>query len=350
MVALPNKKKITLQTIAGQLGLTVHTVSKALRGLPGMSEQTRREVIELALRLGYRTKEQERGMAVEQIPIYSSKPRRFAFIVPPDGLVFIHQSLYEGIQSRLAEFGHKLEMHFAPQDAGSDAEFDEWMDKHGLLFTDGLFLAPMITARTEEKLISLPLPKILLNYPPPAARVDSIIWDVSSAVHQSVRYLLASGHRRILYIGDIRMHRGFRLRWQAFQEAMASAGMSAEEKRHLTRIGSKDTYTRMLAEILIREKPTAILAGIEHDLAWVYYGCSLLGRKIPDDYSLIGLEHSPHAHIPDLTRPTLPIKEVGVRGADRMLWRISNPNLPYEHIRLQGGFHEGRTVLAIPAE
>ena len=344
---MPNKKKVTLQTIADHLGLTVHTVSKALRGLPGMSEQTRREVIGAAGRLGYRTKEQERGMAVERIPIYSSKPRRFAFVVPHAGLVFIHQKLYEGVQARLTEFGHKLEMLFAPPDAGSDAEFDEWAETYGLLYTDGLFLTPMISARTEERLLRLPVPKILLNYPPPAAQVDSVIWDVSSAVHQSVQYLLANGHRRILYIGDIRLHRGFRLRWQAFQEAMASAGMPAEEDRHLTRAGSKDLYTRMLSDLLIREKPTAILSGLEHDLAWVYYGCSLLGRRIPDDYSLIGLEHAPNAHLPDLTRPELPIKEAGVRGADRMLWRLSNPNLPYEHIRLQGGFHKGATVLAI---
>ncbi len=347
---MPMKKKVTLRTLADQLGLTVHTVSKALRGLPGMSEQTRREVFELAGRMGYRTKEQERGLAVEQIPAYSSKPRRFAFIVPPGGLPFIHQSLYEGVQARLAEFGHKLEMLFTPRDTGSDTNFDEWADNHGLFFMDGLFLTPMISAETEGRLLSLPLPKILLNYPPPAAQVDSVIWDVSSAVHQSVRYLLACGHRRILYIGDIRMHRGFRIRWQAFQEAMASAGMSAEEKRHLTQIGSKDTYTRMLTDLLVQEQPTAILAGIEHDLAWVYYGCSLLGRKIPHDYSLVGLEHSPNAHIPNLSRPKLPIKEVGVRGVDRMLWRIYNPNLPYEHIRLQDGFHEGGTVLKITSE
>ncbi|SEL94451.1 LacI family transcriptional regulator [Paenibacillus sp. cl141a] len=347
---MPIKKKITLKTIADQLGLTVHTVSKALRGLPGMSEQTRSQVIELATQMGYRTKEQERVMAVEQIPIYSSKSRRFAFIVPNTGLVSIHQSLYEGIQSRLSEFGHKLEMLFAPREAASDSEFDEWADKHDLFFTDGLFLAPMISPGTEEQLIHLPIPKILLNYPPPVASVDSVIWDVSSAVHQSVRHLTAKGHRRILYIGDIRLHRGFRLRWQAFQEAMFNAGISVNEEQHLTRMGTKDTYIQMLTDILTQEKPTAILAGIEHDLAWVYYACSLLGRKIPIDYSLIGLEHSPNERIPDLTRPKLPIKEVGVRGADRMLWRLSNPSLPYEHIRLQGGFYEGGTVLDIAGD
>ncbi|MNI69352.1 hypothetical protein D3C73_1250940 [compost metagenome] len=33
--------------------------------------------------------------------------------------------------------------------------------------------------------------------------------------------------------------------------------------------------------------------------------------------------------------PFLPIEMTGYRAADRMLWRMANPNLPYEHIRIQ---------------
>ncbi|MGO4527941.1 LacI family DNA-binding transcriptional regulator [Paenibacillus sp. 2TAF8] len=341
---MPIPKKVTLKMIADQLDLTVHTVSKALRGLPGMSEHTRNEVVALATRLGYRTKEQERSLAVEQIPIYSSKPRRFAFIVPNTELPFIHHSLYEGIKSRLAEFGHKLEILFAPQGTVSESQFLDWMEENKLLYLDGFFIGPMILPPMEARLMELDLPKILLNYPPPVAQVDSVIWDVSSAVHQSVRFLVSKGHSRILYIGDIRMHRGFRLRWHAFQEALQLEGIPVNEEQHLTRLQSKTLYIQQLTNLLEKEKPTAILVGMEHDLAWIYYGCSLLTRQIPQDCSLIGLEHAASELIPDLTRPKLPVKEVGVRGADRMLWRISNPSLPYEHIRLQGAFHSGATV------
>jgi LacI family transcriptional regulator len=310
-----------------------------------MSERTRMEVIELAVRLGYRTKGQEQSFAIEQIPVYTSKPRRFALLVPPAGPSYIHQLLHEGLQSRLAEFGHKLELLFTPQSNGTDAAFGEWLDKYAVLYTDGLFLSPMIAEPMEERLLRLATPKVLLNYPPPAAQVDSVMWDVYAAVHQSVQYLLSNGHRQILYIGDIQLHRGFRLRWQAFQEAMATAGMPVEAEHHLTRTYSKETYIRQLTEILKLERPSALLVGVDHDLAWVYYACNLLGHSIPGDYSIIGLEHSPSAAIPELTCPKLLIKEAGMRGADRMLWRISNPTLPYEHIRLQGGFYEGGTVI-----
>ncbi|MBP1967604.1 hypothetical protein [Paenibacillus aceris] len=45
-------------------------------------------------------------------------------------------------------------------------------------------------------------------------------------------------------------------------------------------------------------------------------------------------------------RPQLAIRESGYRAADRMLWRIANPHLPYEHVRLQGDFFMGSTLSA----
>jgi len=346
-----NRKQVTLRLIADSLGLSLHTVSKALRGRPGMSEDTRTLIYKKAEELGYRTKDQLRGFAVEQIPIYRSKPRRFHFILPASGHFHLHTQLIEGLTGRLAEFGHQLTLQHAPADPGTTGEvFAEWLEESGILYSEGIFLPPMLDVMTEQRICALPLPIILLNFPPPAAEVDSIIWDTATAVHQSVRHLIGVGHRRILYIGNIEQHRGFRLRWQAFREAMAAHGLPAEPEQHLTAAGlTVEQYGAELRKLLLSAAPpTALLVGLEQDLAWVYETCRGAGLAIPALCSLIGLEHVPHPLLPDLTHPALLVKETGVRGADRMLWRIANPTLPYEHIRLQGGFQPGGTVAAPP--
>ncbi|MBD2846986.1 LacI family DNA-binding transcriptional regulator [Paenibacillus sp. IB182496] len=344
---MANRKEITLRTLAAELGLSPHTVSKALRGLPGMSERTRATVAAAAARLGYRTKEQERALRAERIPIYSAQPRRFAFVMPRRHFGNIHRQLLDGIQSRLGEFGHALEtvMEPEPHEADSVADGKDWVERAGLPYHDGLFIPPLLEAASEARLLALRQPVILLNYPPPATFVDSVVWDVATAVHQSVRYLVERGHRRILYIGDITHHRGFRVRWHAFCEAMRDAGLEAQPEHHMT-VSSHtgEAYVEALAAVLVREAPTALLVGIEHDLGAVYYACRSLGRTIPADYALIGLEHAPSRLLPGLTRPELLVRDSGARGVDRMLWRISNPSLPYEHIQIQGGFCDGDTV------
>ena len=79
-----NKKSVTLELIAERMGLSVQTVSKALRGKPGMSEETRQAVAVMARQLGYRTKGQRHSMSVEQLPLIPGAKRRFSFVMKGD--------------------------------------------------------------------------------------------------------------------------------------------------------------------------------------------------------------------------------------------------------------------------
>lgn len=47
-------RKVSIQTLADQLGLSKYAVSRALSGKTGVSEATRARVLELARALGYR--------------------------------------------------------------------------------------------------------------------------------------------------------------------------------------------------------------------------------------------------------------------------------------------------------
>jgi LacI family transcriptional regulator len=145
------------------------------------------------------------------------------------------------------------------------------------------------------------------------------------------------GHRRILYIGNIHTFRGFQLRWKAFQEAMKGVGVAAEPDLHLTEESlHSELWISKLREKLLQGAYTAILNVVDQNLPRVLYTVQAMNRSIPDDYSLISLENTGNALLPQLSRPTLLIRETGCRAAERMLWRIANPGQPCEHIHLQG--------------
>lgn len=343
---MPRKKTVTLHDLSAKLGLSSHTVSRALRGLPGMSEETRAHVLRTAKQLGYRTREKAHSLAAERIPLYTEKPRLFKMIVPSragTANTLIHQ-LLTGIQETLSEFRHTLELVVALDYSEQTERFEQWADKHHLIYADGLFVSPLLESAFERRLLALPVPKILLNFPPKPASADSVIWDVGTAIRQSVDHLLACGHRRILFVGATRPHRGFRLRWRSFMEAMEDAGITVALEEHVTGTLSKEDWISQVTDKLHSMRATAILSAINHDLAWIYHACSLLGKRIPNDYSLISLENSLNEWLPSLSRPLLPVRETGVRAGERMLWRLANPRAPYEHTMLQGQFFSGDTV------
>ncbi|QTH41132.1 LacI family DNA-binding transcriptional regulator [Cohnella sp. LGH] len=340
------RKKVTLADLSKQLGLSVQTVSKALTGKPGMSEETRSEVCRLARELGYWTKDQRNALTYERISPYPVVRRRFVLLHNEQSVNF-NRLLLAGLHDRFTEFGHTVEPLLLPPELKPKA-FDGWADKVGLPYAEGVFIAPrMAGAELEERLLALAMPRVLLNFPPPESKVDSVIWDVHEAVHQSVRHLLRAGHRDILYVGDAASQRGFRLRWSAFQEAMGEEGLTVNPERHCTERMNGDTasWVRGFIERFRSFRPSAVLCAIDEQVEPAYYALRDAGVRIPQDCSFVGIANEQTDRLPALTRPPLPIKESGYRAADRLLWRLANPNLPYEHIRIRGDFYIGSTML-----
>jgi LacI family transcriptional regulator len=341
---MPIRKQITLKTIAKELGLTVQTVSKAFKGKPGMSESTRRLIVETAEKLGYFTNEQLRSMGAERISPYSSDHKRFLLVQTEQSHVYI-RLLLEGLHERFALLGHHIDTSLLPVKL-SEAEMPEWIDQHGLEFADGLFIAPSIDPKAWEScLLKLPTPKILLNFPPLGTKADSVIWDIYEATYQAVAYLHSLGHVNIMYVGDTQHQRGFILRWQAFLHAMNEFHIPVFPDAHSISERSLDPmWLEKLREKIVRHAPTAIICGVDGEVSQLWEICAKLQLRIPEDVSIIGFLNEQHAWLPGLTRPYLAIRETGYRAADRMLWRIANPTKPYEHIRIQGDLLLGSTT------
>ncbi|SDD69681.1 LacI family transcriptional regulator [Paenibacillus sp. UNCCL117] len=337
------RKRVTLQHLADRLGLTIQTVSKALRGHPGMSEQTRSEVIRLARELGYWTKEQQQSFSFDRIAPFPVMQRRFV-LVQTEGSLNFNRLLLEGLHERFMEFGHRVQPLLVPSGLTGEA-FHEWAEARELHYADGLFIAPrMGQGDVEERLLEMKVPRMLLNFPPPEAKVDSVIWDVYEAMHQAVRHLLRLGHRRLLYVGSTAGQRGFALRWQAFCEAMGEAGLSADPAEHCTQRPAGRRWLDDFAALYASRRPSAVICGIDEETRGVYDELLRLGIDVPRECSLVAFLNEQTPELPVCSRPLLLIRATGYRAADRMLWRIANPQLPYEHIRLRGDFIGGSTT------
>jgi LacI family transcriptional regulator len=338
------RKKVTLQQLAAELGLSRMTVSKALRGLPGMSLETRREVLELAQKKGYRTREQLDSGLLERTSLTSIRQRRFFIVLGVQSSVphNIHMELIKGLNESYQGTGCLVSPLFLPPTLPvGAASFADWAEQSGLLYADGIFIPPMTPPDIEQQLLQLPLPRVLINFPPSefTADADSVIWDVYDSVRQGVRRLAAKNPSRILYVGDTSSTRGFRLRWSAFLDAMAELGFRVDPAEHVTFPFSPEfPWQQQFQQLLQPSVPNAILNTIEGNLPWVHYLCTQAGLQIPETCSLVTLDVKEEQEYPGVDYFYMPVRETGSRAADLMLWRIANPHRPYEHVRVQGHF------------
>jgi LacI family transcriptional regulator len=344
------KKQLTLNNLAGELGVSTHTVSKALRGLPGMSSETREAIREHALKRGYITKEQKLNAAQDVAGEKQEKAYRFLFVVDPDQMKdsYLHNLLLQGLQECYAELGHTVSVLFLPHQDETEEQFAAWLAQHDVPSSDGIFITPNISKYSEQRLIALQMPRILINFPPSGARIDSVVWDVYEATQVSVHHLLEMGHRRIMYVGDISFTRGYKLRWQAFIDAMQEAGLGVHPQEHvLSQHGMRrEQITEQFIEKQKLYQPSAVICASDLDLSWLYYAYGSMQLQIPKDCSLVSLAVSPL--LPGVSAPWFKVKESGYRAAERMLWRIANPGQPYVYVRLIGDFSAGTTIMPVP--
>ena len=333
------RKKTTLHDLSAELGLSVQTISKALGGKPGMSEETRSRIARTAYLRGYLTVAQARELASRGIAPYPTFQLRFVLIQSRQSANY-NQMLFGGLQQRLELLAHRLECHTLDAHL-SDRAFWDWLEETNLPTADGLFIAPRLVSDTmERKLFALPIPKVLINYPKPLSAIDSVIWDVYEAVCLAVHQLVRLGHTRIMYVGDMDSQRGYIRRWQAFQEMMGEHGLACAREDQLA--GGWDVA--VLQERLEHSRPTALIVGIDEEIGRLLRSLDELNYQVPEQVSVIGLANGPVPSCPLLSRPELLIRETGYRAADRLLWRLANPSEPWEHIRIAGPFHEGGTV------
>ncbi|WP_083938071.1 LacI family DNA-binding transcriptional regulator [Paenibacillus daejeonensis] len=336
---MPRKKAVTQKMLADSLGLSEYTVSKALRGLPGMSDETRAEVISVAKRLGYRTREQKQSFAAERINLHANYRRRFQIIMGRNTI--INQLMMESLQERINSLGDYAEILLAPP-MSSKSAFETWVEQHNVMYADGLFLNPGLPQETEQALISLKIPKILINYPLPESEIDSVIWDVYTPVYQAVTFLYQRGHDRIMFMGNIDQERGYKIRWNAFNDAMKACGLPVNQEFHAIYDLHKENLTKMISNKIIQVNPTAILCNMNIDL--IYYIFHLIKRRIPEDCSLISTSLNVHTRYHQLTQYRFMLQDVAQRAVERILWRIANPQMPYEHIRIRAVLSEGESV------
>lgn len=342
---MATRKSITLADLSARLNLSVQTISKALRGLPGMSEETRSRIVQAAWQCGYLTPAQARELTSRGIAPYSAYTRRFVLVQSQSAMNY-NRLLLRGLTERLARIDHLLNTIVLDEEV-PDSSFEQWAEHNHLLSADGLFIAPrQASSKMETKLLQLHVPKVLINYPKPGTRADSVVWDVYEAVCQAVSHLIRHGHRNIMYVGDIRNQRGYMHRWQAFQEMMSATGLTVAANEHAT--GEREGADSFAAAFT-RSGPSAVLVGIDEDADEVMEALHQLRIRVPEDCSLVALLNE--AATPArarISRPRLLIEETAYEAAEKMLWRIANPNAPYGHLRIAGSFWPGQTIAGRP--
>ena len=275
----------SIEDVALRAGVSTATVSRALRGLPRVSHETRARVLAAAKELGYVASPSASGLA-------SGRTKTVGVLVPyVDRWYFGHA--IEGIDQVLRENGYNL-LLFSLGGClhGRRRTFTESMVRRQI---DALLVLSL--RLSEEELLQLQHTNIpLTSVGGPVDGCAGVHIDDMAAAAAAAEHLIGLGHRRIGYLqGAVADERDFKvpgLRTEAFRSTMVRAGLELRPEWQVRGDFTVAEGARAAARIfeLPGEQPTAIFCGSDEMALGAMFEAQRRGIRIPRDLSIIGID------------------------------------------------------------
>lgn len=307
-------KRPTISDIAKAAGVSTGAVSYALNGRPGVSDATRKRVVEIADRLGWVPSSAARSLSdgrANAIGLVVDRPARELGVEP-----FFVQ-LIAGIQDALADGPTALLLQVT-DDATAELEaYRRWWAGRRV---DGVLLADLRDDDRRVELVrELGLPTVVLAEPV-LPDLPCVWTDDESAVSEVVEYLAALGHRRIVRVAGPTTFVHTQIRSNAFTAAAGRLGL--HEARVVHADYSDEVAARVTRRVLTSgEPPTAMVFDNDVMAVSALAVAHELGIPVPDRLSLVAWDDSALCRLvrPALTAVRRPIAERGATAVRLLL-------------------------------
>ncbi|AYC43888.1 MULTISPECIES: LacI family DNA-binding transcriptional regulator [Streptomyces] len=318
--------RVTIAQVAEEAGVSAMTVSNVMNGKPGASEETRRRVLEVAGRLGYRPNVSARNL----------KGGRSGLI----GLIALDLTsqygleILRGVADELADAEQELLVNASYHDAAREKDRVEFLGR-GLV--DGvLMIAPVLEDETVKLLRRQNLPCVIidprrLEVPLPRLSVDNY-----HGMRQGTQHLIDLGHTRIAYIRGEEDLESTSVRFQGFEDAMRLAGLKVDPRMVASCDFSYASGFRTATQLISEHRPTAIVAGADLMALGAVDAARASGLDVPSEFSVVGFDDLPQAaqSFPGLTTVRQPLHDMGQKAARALLSLIEGQKLLMEHMEV----------------
>ncbi|MBX0299056.1 LacI family transcriptional regulator [Cryobacterium sp. 1639] len=299
---------VTIRDVARYAGVSPATVSRVVNGLTGYSKTTQLRVEEAVLALNYEPDSLARGLKTKQSAVMG--------VLAPLVSDALASEIMGGVESAARSRGYSVML--GRTGLGSEHAAGYLRTLRTYRAAGVILISAAITADMRRALGSgIPLVSVAIR---DGLRFPSLSIDDERAAYDGTRYLIGLGHRHIgLLAGDPRSVLVNTVRERGYLRAMAEAGLPAvlEQGNSLY-----DSAPPALGRLLRRDPLlTAVFALSDEMAAAVVNDLQRLGRRVPEDVSVLGFDNTRtarHVH-PALSTIAQPLEKMGELAVERLL-------------------------------
>ncbi len=276
----------TIKDIAKELGVSSSTVSRALKDYPGISEETKRKVKEVAERLNYRP---------NAVALSLRKSRSFTIgVIIPEVVHFFFSTVISGIEEVAQARGYNVILTQTNESMSREKSSIEAMLSNQI---DGFLVC--FTKQTADfdhfsKLLDYGFPMVFFDRIPKIDGAVSVAVDDYKGGYEAVSHLIEQGYENIAHLSGPKSLKISQNRERGYRDALYNHGMQVNEDfiRECPTGTTEEAYA--VAMDLFENfdsKPDAFFASNDMAAVGAMHAAKKLGLKVPEEIGLVGFSN-----------------------------------------------------------
>lgn len=326
-------EKITISDIAKALEISAISVSRALSGQAGVSEELRAKILIKSKEMGYlKTKNNNdiKILVLHQKP-FNQDSSNYSYMV-------------QGVEKAIQTIGCEYDMEFVDKQRQEDLYLPNKIAKESSF--DGIIFIGRFEDNYVEFITTKIKNQVFYTGYSPSSDCDSVWYNFNNGGYKQCEHLIIKGHKDIGFIGNSSVYKN--------KEKVLGIISALEDYKLPVReeffIYTEDNFEEKVTKLMSRKyRPTAIIC------QWDYTAIRLIkflyekDLKVPRDISVIGSGNTEISllSIPALTTLELNIDYACESAVDLLLKRISRPNKPFENIAINSTLVERDSIKTI---
>lgn len=276
--------RVSITDVAREAGVAISTVSAALNGRGGVSEQTRERVTGVAQRLGWVPSIRGRSLVSRRAWAVGLLVQRPASVLEADPFF---AGFIGGVETVLDGAGYALLLQVAADQERVLQRVPLWARSE---VVDGIFLTDVLADDPRFALVDgVGLPAVAINPGRRPHGVASVHQQHLPGIQALLRHLLALGHRRIAHVAGPDAFVHSRERQAAWRTELDAAGFrpGVLVPGDFTSESGARAADQLLASA---DPPTAVMCANDLTAIGFISRASALGFSVPHDISVTGFD------------------------------------------------------------
>lgn len=334
---MERRKEVRLEHIAAEVGVSIVTVSNALKGKKGVSEELRGRIRETAARMGYameNTVKKERESYVIGVAVAERYVKEFPSF---------YMDIYKRVAQELTKRGSMSVLEVVNE--GQERMLHGFSAFPGVDVAGIILIGEMHKDYIAELRKACDVPLVCVDCYDVLEGIEYVVTDSYGGMEQLTELLLEAGHRHLMFVGTPGATGNITDRFLGYCKALERQGIEITEENVLPdRLA--DGYDYKIDVKLPEELPDAFVCNCDKSANILMEKLQERGVRIPEDVSVVGFDHYYSQTRPgvELTTYENDEKVIAQISVKTLLKRLEGRKKPAGVRIVEGKIIQGNTV------